>query len=378
MKVFRDRVSIDAAFSPSMIDGAHTSGNGIHSHGETKKKKTLFRKIKDEIRRAKKRVSGGVTLLAGSSPAIDVETNRAVKELQVANRQLQDCVTHLQERFDQLEKLVIGNHNAASSNGTGNPSEGILVKVESGFVVCPPHEPMLLSCLRDSGDLERGTRLLIERILRPGDTFVDVGSHVGLHSVAAARSLEGQGKVYAFEPSSTTHAFLQRSVQANGFQGLIETFQCAVSDHVGEQRFYLAPVAGHQSLFPLYEDQVDSDNFELVRTIPLDAALPAETKVRLLKIDAEGAEILVVKGANQTIQSNPNIGLIVEFGVSHLERTGVSLESWFQAFEDLQLVFRVIEPLSGRLEDWSIAQLMEVESANLLFARPEADIWALV
>ncbi|PQO38826.1 hypothetical protein C5Y96_02860 [Blastopirellula marina] len=369
MKVHRDRVSIDVALSPQNTSSGSEPRSAVTCNLELKEKKSIFRKIKDEFRRTQKRVSVGISRLSGGHRPIDDETNRAIAELQDANRQLQQTVALLQARMDEVQRLSSGNRNSKASNG-------ILVQVKSGYVMCPPHESTLLGYLRESGDLERGTRLLIERILRPGDVFVDVGSHIGLHSVAAANRLQGRGKVYAFEPSTSTYAFLQDTVQANNFQDLVETFQCAVTDQVGEQRFYLAPIAGHQSLFPLYEEQVNSDNFEIVRTTPLDDALPAGTNVRLLKIDAEGAEILAVHGARQTIQASPNIGLIVEFGPSHLERTGVTAAQWFGAFEELQLVYRVIEPFTGTLEEWSIEQLMEVESANLLFARPDSDIWA--
>ena len=85
--------------------------------------------------------------------------------------------------------------------------------------------------------------------------------------------------------------------------------------------------------------------------------------------------MLTIKGAQRTIEASPNMGVIVEFGPSHLERTGVSAQSWFQAFEEAKMIYRVIEPLTGTLEEWSIEQLMDVESANLLFARPESDVW---
>ncbi len=369
MKVHRQSVDVNVAISPVSRSGNCDLQNGTRHAGEHKKKKTILRKISDEVRRARKRLTTGISLLAGRPRTIDIETNRAIAELQDANQQLQHAIAILQLKLVEVQNEYADNHR------TG-PSDGIAVKVQSGSVMCPPNEPLLLEYLEDSGDLERGTRLLIERVLNPGDVFVDVGSHIGLHTVAAANKLQGVGKVYAFEPSKRTYAYLKQTVSLNGFQDIIDTFQCAITDQIGEQQFYLAPIAGHQSLYPLSDKPLTSKDVETVRTTSLDNILPAGTIVQLLKIDAEGAEILAIRGARKIIQASPNIGLIVEFGPSHLERTNVSVASWFEAFRELGLVFRVIEPMSGLLEERSVDQLMEEESSNLFFARPESEIWA--
>jgi hypothetical protein len=113
-----------------------------------------------------------------------------------------------------------------------------------------------------------------------------------------------------------------------------------------------------------------------VQALRLDDVLPAGTRVDLLKIDVEGAELEVLEGAQRTITENPHAAIIVEFGISHVQRTGHSTTEWLARFASLGLDFKAIHPDSGALMDWSPADLEKVLSINLFFARPSVPIWA--
>ena len=61
---------------------------------------------------------------------------------------------------------------------------------------------------------------------------------------------------------------------------------------------------------------------------------------------------------------------------SHLRRRKYSVKKWFERFESFGFVYRAINDLSGALEERTIEQLKDVESVNLLFARPAAQVWS--
>jgi hypothetical protein len=98
--------------------------------------------------------------------------------------------------------------------------------------------------------------------------------------------------------------------------------------------------------------------------------------VQLLKIDVEGAELDVIEGARELVRANPSVALIVEYGASHLRRTGHGTSDWLRAFRDLGLEYKSIDPESGALTFCNERVLESLESANLLFARPDAAAWA--
>jgi len=288
---------------------------------------------------------------------------------------VQGLAQGLPPRLDRIEQY---GHAAARRVIIPCGLDEVLLKTEAGYVMCPVSDRSIMACLADTGDLERGTRLLIQRALRPGDVFVDVGANLGIHTLAAARALQGRGKIIAFEPFETTRRMLEETVRINGYASMTEIHQAAVSNTAGRQSLYLGKSSGHHSLYAL--DALDAGGGAAVDviTVRLDDVIAAGQPVNMIKIDAEGAELAVLDSAAATIGANPGIALIVEFGPSHLVRNGQSARDWLARFAALGLEHRAIDPASGVLERWDLARLEAVDSINLLFARPDAPVWALL
>jgi FkbM family methyltransferase len=139
--------------------------------------------------------------------------------------------------------------------------------------------------------------------LRPGFTFVDVGANLGYYSLGAGRRVGEEGRVFAFEPNPTTLARLRRNV-ALSQGGMIRVFDCALADAPGEAVLHapLEPAMhGHASLM----NQDWAGNVKT--TVPvrrLDDVL-GETLSRLdtIKIDAEGSELAVLRGAERLVRT---------------------------------------------------------------------------
>lgn len=303
---------------------------------------------------------------------LKAQGTRLIEAQAGAERRAQAMHETLIPRLDQIEQYGFATARRVAMNcGNGE----VLVKTESGFVLCAADDHALLACLLDSGELERGTRLLIQRLLRPGDVFIDVGANIGMHTLAAARAMQGQGRIVAFEPFEPSMKLLRRTMAINGYDGIVDFHRAAVSTSAGVHRLYLGAASGHHSLFPLGADGNSQAPQVEVPLVRLDAVVPANTAVRLIKIDVEGAELDVLDSAAALIRANPELALIVEFGPSHLKRTGQSPRQWFEAFEALGLCHKAIEPFGGKLESLTIDQLTQLESINLLFARRDAKVW---
>jgi len=284
----------------------------------------------------------------------------------------EDYVSSEFSRLDRLEQLA---NVSARRVAVHSDQDRILLKSEVGYVLCADSDHAVLAGLLDTGELERGTRLLIERFVGRGDVFVDVGAHLGLLSLAAARAMHGQGKIFAFEPFPNTRAMLKRSFWLNGFAEMIEVHGAAVSNRIGETKLFLGATSGHHSIFALdVPGRHEASPIE-VPMVTLDSALPNGLTVDLLKIDAEGAELNIIEGARSVLASNLDIALVVELGPSHLRRVGHSLDHWLGAFAEIGFVYRAINPDTGVLEDVTKEQLGLAESTNLFFARTRSSAW---
>ncbi|QIE24850.1 Methyltransferase FkbM domain protein [Caballeronia sp. SBC2] len=252
----------------------------------------------------------------------------------------------------------------------------VLVKTSVGYLLCSDTDHALLAGLIDTGELEPGTRIVIERFLRPDDVFVDVGANVGMSTLAAARTMQGKGKIFAFEPFAPTRELLEKTVWLNGFSDIFECIGAAAAEKSGETLLFLGGTSGHHSLFPASGKQRTPAPAVNVPVVTLDQALPSGQAVTLVKIDAEGAELSVIAGARSVLAGNADVALIVEFGLFHLKRSGHSPEQWLSAFTDLGFDYFAIHPTTGELSRSTPAALSAMDSTNLFLARPHSSAWS--
>lgn len=213
----------------------------------------------------------------------------------------------------------------------------VIVGIEAGYLVCSTENQVLLTTLVSTGDLERGTRRLIQRFLCPHSIFVDVGANIGIYTLAAAKALEGKGKIFVFESSAGNRQLLEKTLSINNLNHLTK----------------------------IHEDA-------LVR---LDETIPQKQRVDLIRISIEDAVLEILESSQSIIKSNPQIGLIVEFKHSNLKHNNFTTAQCFKAFADLELGYKVINPTSGELEDWSQKQLEACDSVNLFLARQNSSAW---
>jgi FkbM family methyltransferase len=140
-------------------------------------------------------------------------------------------------------------------------------------------------------------------VLRPGDTFIDIGANVGWFTVLAAKAVGPTGHVHAFEPRADIKTRLAASVEANGFAERCTVHACALGAAPGEMMLAAIPSErnpGHSFLVPgvLPEGAVTIDQVPVRR---LDS-FTFDRPVRLIKLDVEGAEALVVSGAGALLE----------------------------------------------------------------------------
>ncbi len=166
--------------------------------------------------------------------------------------------------------------------------------------------------LRAAGVLEPQTTALFDRLLRPGDTVVDVGAHVGYHALRARRRLGGTGRVFAIDPQPYNCHKLLTNAELNGFANIT----------------VIAAAVGASTSFALLKQQPRTDKSRLTLrgvgvndgaaafiapVITLDWLFATQDieRAALLKIDVEGYELEVLMGAAAALPRIDNIVLEV-------------------------------------------------------------------
>lgn len=128
--------------------------------------------------------------------------------------------------------------------------------------------------------------------LRPGDTFIDVGANVGTYSLLAASTRDVD--VFAFEPSTIAFRRLQENVVLNGLEHRVRTAPVAV----GGQPGLVTLSTGRDAMNRVLASH-ENDPGEAVPMVTIDSFLQHQDihPVRLMKVDVEGFEENVLKGA---------------------------------------------------------------------------------
>jgi FkbM family methyltransferase len=141
---------------------------------------------------------------------------------------------------------------------------------------------------------------LLSRVLSVGMVMFDVGAYVGQFSLVASRACKGQITILAFEPTPQVFEQLQENIEANNCKG-VKCIQAALSDKPGQAKFYIYPESHDQnSLRPLASRDARSVDVT-VETIDSICEQQNLTRLDFVKIDVEGNELGVLKGAVQTL-----------------------------------------------------------------------------
>lgn len=142
------------------------------------------------------------------------------------------------------------------------------------------------------------------RLVPPGGVVIDVGANIGQYTLIAAQLAGPSGRVFAFEPDSVSAAALWRSIGRNDFGGRVELLRFAVAGRSGEARFKVQSDGTRSRLCPQGKGSCDLSETTSVRTLALDDFVDERGLDRLdfLKIDVEGADLDVLRGAERAIR----------------------------------------------------------------------------
>jgi FkbM family methyltransferase len=178
----------------------------------------------------------------------------------------------------------------------------------------PGSLPIRLSVVMGNLRMQR----MLDSLLHPGATVIDVGANIGYNTLYAAHCVGPQGRVYALEPAQDNVSVLYTNIFANCLTNIF-VLPYAAGSTTGVRQFYLrGDVSAVNSLFHdnFYAEVTDKVE---VLTVPLDELIPLEPD--LVKIDVEGGELDVLQGMSRMLQS-PTLRLIAEWHPSLQQAAG--------------------------------------------------------
>jgi FkbM family methyltransferase len=203
------------------------------------------------------------------------------------------------------------------------------------------------------GRFEEAEWRFVKRFLEKGMTVLDIGAHHGFYTILAAKEVGAEGRVIAFEPSARERWRLLTNLKFNHCSKVkIEPF--AVSNQDGEAPFFV--VDGRQTVFNSLRPPAISapTRTVVVKTVTLDNYLETEhiQRIDLVKIDAEGAELNIFRGAMKSFSVKFRPLIMVEASDLRTSQWGYRASDIREVLSRLGYRWFTIEP-DGRLQPYS-------------------------
>ncbi|MBB4634964.1 FkbM family methyltransferase [Longimicrobium terrae] len=182
---------------------------------------------------------------------------------------------------------------------------------------------------------------------RPGGVALDVGANAGAYALLMGQWMRPGGRVFAFEPSPAAFDGLSRHVALNGLSDVVTPVRAAASDQGGTAALI---GAGHHGTSRLAA--AGERGTETVDTVTIDSFCATQRiSPTLIKIDVEGFELEVLRGARETIARMDPLELFVEMHPTVWRERGMAPAD---LMEELRIQGLRAEPLRTVPDAWAL------------------------
>jgi FkbM family methyltransferase len=170
--------------------------------------------------------------------------------------------------------------------------------------------------------------IFLKRFLKRGDIFFDLGANIGIFSLNAAKAIGEEGTAHAFEPTPETFSRLEMNVELNRYENIIKCNNIGLSETPGFLKMNISTegydawntfaASTEEFLNKTISVPVDTlDNYIIRNNIKIK-------DISLVKVDVEGWEVFVFKGAKEMLKSEDAPPLLVEFTETNAFAAGTS------------------------------------------------------
>jgi FkbM family methyltransferase len=208
-------------------------------------------------------------------------------------------------------------------------------------------------CLYVCGSFEPNEFAFLDKVLKPGMVFVDVGANDGYYTLFAAQQIGRTGRVLAVEPSTRERTNLERNIARNGL-GNVTVVPVALGAACGTAGLRLAQGAhsGHNTLGRFANDGVHAESVEQVTVRALDDVVAEQKldRIDIIKIDVEGAEANVIAGGKSVLRAMRPL-ILLEISDKALRGQGSDAQALIATVRDeLDYEIGVFSHQTGRIE----------------------------
>lgn len=217
------------------------------------------------------------------------------------------------------------------------------------------------------GEFEPLSTKVFLDLLDSSSVVVDVGANFGYYTVLGAKK-SSSGRVYSFEPGKSNFRVLKKNINLNGLHNVYAE-EIALGNSNEEASFREDSIhSGRSEVDPKGKNKVQ------MKTLDSYADINGLDSVDFIKIDVEGYELEVLKGASNLIARSGNMHALLEFNIGSLRKMQMSKEDFFSALAIYGLLpTKLIHEQKGEVVDYSEEELDNIlrrsTYINILFEK---------
>ena len=209
---------------------------------------------------------------------------------------------------------------------------------------------------------------MLRTVIKEGDNILDIGAHIGTFSIPFSVFNKRKGKVYSFEANPNNYSLLVRNIHSNNLDEVVIPTNAVVSKEGNLEFSASLPDGGNSGMF--YFTTTPEDSESLVTSINIDEwhdQLTQDNHINFIKIDVEGAELLVLNSCQKIIKESKPV-LYIEINRSALQK----FEAARKDIENIlsPLGYRFFRNIGTRNSDndvFKIASLKNIEMGGTFF-----------
>ena len=257
------------------------------------------------------------------------------------------------------------------------PSQSFIMKTEHYKLRAHPKKGTLTRAVIRRGYWEKTETKAFIRHLEPDALVIDAGANFGHYALVAAKFVGSAGRVIAFEPNTETFQLLQSNIAMLTNQNVIAV-QAGLSDDNGKMSLSIdsSNPGGHSFTKGNVRETKESETIPIYNLDHYLSSNQIAPPVSLIKIDVQGFEAKVIRGAVGTIQRDHPV-VFCEVAPEAMKNSGDDFLELLEFFKDANYTVQFINTANGHLEEVSYEQASDIlrqperEYADLIFIPPQ-------
>lgn len=283
--------------------------------------------------------------------------------------ELLQAIAALSARLEEIERRTNETRQLVGPFAVPFPDGSMLTQTIHGLkYFIDPNDLIIAPQMVIYRQWEADISELFRRLCRPDSTVVDIGANFGYFSVLAANLIGtgGSGQVISFEPNPALCKLLRRNREINWSIAPVTLHEIALGER--EDNLVLHVPKEHGANGSLSAPLGTECDAIPVAVKPLDAMLPPALPVDLMKIDVEGHEATVLRGAREVIARSPKLHLILEWSRKQMGDAGIAPEEVLSSLEGF-VPHRIVLGSAPLDHPESIEWLMAQDYTDVMFVR---------